>query len=54
MMTPGISLIAEHERRDRRTKSGDSLVGLTKHVDCEVGAAPRQAAAMTGDSCGVR
>jgi hypothetical protein len=33
MMKPRISLFAEHEREDRRTKIGDPLVGLTKHVD---------------------
>jgi len=33
MMKPRISLFAEHEREDRRSKIGDPLVGLTKHVD---------------------
>ncbi len=35
MRKPRISLFAEHEREDRRTKIGDPLVGLTKHVDFE-------------------
>src|SRR5471032_1175762 len=35
MMKPRISLLAEHEREDQRTKIGDPLVGLTKHVDFE-------------------
>ncbi|KQV49119.1 hypothetical protein ASE26_24135 [Duganella sp. Root198D2] len=35
MMKPRISLFAEHEREDRRSKIGDPLVGLTKHVDFE-------------------
>lgn len=35
MMKPRISLFAEHEREDRRTKIVDPLVGLTKHVDFE-------------------
>lgn len=34
-MKPRISLFAEHEREDRRTKIGAPLVGLTKHVDVE-------------------
>lgn len=45
MMTPRISLFAEHERADRRTKIGDPLVGLTKHVDFEALAAGIDAAA---------
>ena len=39
MMKPRISLFAEHEREDRRTKIGDPLVGLTKHADFEALAA---------------
>src|SRR5471032_3176318 len=39
MMKPRISLFAEHEREDRRTKIGDPLIGLTKHVDFEALAA---------------
>src|SRR5471030_2349736 len=39
MMKPRISLLAEHEREDRRTKIGDPLIGLTKHVDFEALAA---------------
>jgi IS5 family transposase len=39
MMKPRISLFAEHEREDRRTKLGDPLVGLAKHVDFEALAA---------------
>src|SRR5476651_1092215 len=39
MMKPPISLFAEHEREDRRTKIGDPLIGLTKHVDFEALAA---------------
>ncbi|WP_425254024.1 transposase [Janthinobacterium sp. NFX145] len=35
MMKPRISLFAEHEREHRRTKIGDPLVGLNKHVDFE-------------------
>jgi len=34
-MRPRISLFAEYEREDRRTKIGDPLVSLTKHVDFE-------------------
>lgn len=45
MMKPRISLFAEHEREDRRTKIGDPLVGLTKHVDIEALAASIDAAA---------
>lgn len=30
------SLVAEHAREDRRTKIGDPMAGLTKHVDFEV------------------
>lgn len=45
MMKPRISLFAEHEREDRRTKIGDPLVGLTKHVDFEALAAGINAAA---------
>src|SRR5476651_2748072 len=45
MMKPRISLFAEHEREDRRTKIGDPLVGLTKHVDFEALAAGIDAAA---------
>src|SRR5471030_2047705 len=54
MMKPRISLFAEHEREDRRTKIGDPLVGLTKHVDFEAlaagidGAAPRPSRAKGG------
>src|SRR5471032_2109539 len=54
MMKPRISLFAEHEREDRRTKIGDPLVGLTKHVDFEAlaagidGAAPRPSRAKCG------
>ena len=33
MMKPQISLCAEHEREDRRSKIGGPLVGLSKHVD---------------------
>ena len=39
MMKPRSSLFAEHEREDRRTKLGDPLVGLSKHVDFEALAA---------------
>lgn len=45
MMKPRISLFAEHECEDRRTKIGDPLVGLTKHVDFEALAAGIDAAA---------
>ena len=45
MMKPGISLFAEHEREDRRSKIGDPLVGLTKHVDFDALAASIDAAA---------
>jgi IS5 family transposase len=45
MMKPRISLFAEHEREDRRSKIGDPLVGLTKHVDFEALAATIDAAA---------
>jgi len=45
MMKPRISLFAEHEREDRRTKIGDPLVGLTKHVDFEALAAGVEVAA---------
>ena len=45
MMKPWISLFVEHEREDRRTKIGDPLVGLTKHVDFEALAAGIDAAA---------
>lgn len=54
VMKPRISLLAEHEREDRRTKNGDPAVGLTKHVDFEalaVGidvAAPRPSRAKDG------
>lgn len=41
MMKPRISLFVEHEREDLRTKIGDPLVGLTKHVDFETLAALR-------------
>ena len=47
MMKPWISLFVEHEREDRRTKIGDPLVGLTKHVDFEALAAGIDAAAPT-------
>jgi hypothetical protein len=33
MMKAQISLFSEHERENRRTKIGDPLMGLTKHVD---------------------
>jgi IS5 family transposase len=33
MMKPRISLFAEQERKDRRAKLGDPLVGLAEHVD---------------------
>ncbi len=33
MMMPKPSLFAEEERGDRRSKLGDPLVGLSKHVD---------------------
>ena len=33
MMKPRISLFAEHEREDRRTKLGDPLVGLAKLIE---------------------
>ncbi|WGG51761.1 hypothetical protein [Rugamonas sp. DEMB1] len=39
MMKPRISLFAEHEREDRRTKIGDPLVGMSKHMDFEALAA---------------
>ena len=39
MMKSRISLFAEHEREDRRTKIGDPLVGLAKQVDFEALAA---------------
>jgi IS5 family transposase len=45
MMKPRISLFAEHEREDRRTKIGDPLVGLTNHVDFDALAASIDAAA---------
>ena len=45
MIEPRISLFAEHEREDRRSKIGDPLVGLTKHVDFEALAASIDAAA---------
>ena len=45
MMKPRISLFAEHEREDRRSKIGDPLVGLTKHVDFDALAASVDAAA---------
>jgi IS5 family transposase len=45
MKTPRISLFAEHERQDRRTKIGDPLVGLTNHVDFEALALSIDAAA---------
>jgi transposase len=35
MMKPRISLFAEQEREDRRSKLGDPLVGLAEHVDFE-------------------
>lgn len=35
MMKPRVSLFAEQEREDRRSKIGDPLVGLNKHVDVE-------------------
>lgn len=44
-MKPRISLFAEHEREDRRSKIGDPLVGLTKHVDFDALAASIDAAA---------
>jgi len=37
MMKPRISLVAEHEREDRRTKIGDPLAGLTKHAEAIAG-----------------
>ena len=39
MMKPRISLFAEQERENRRTKLGDPLVGLAEHVDFEALAA---------------
>ena len=33
MMMPKPSLFAEEERGNRRSKLGDPLVGLSKHVD---------------------
>lgn len=45
MMKPRISLFAEHEREDRRSKIGDPLGGLTKDVDFEALAASIDAAA---------
>lgn len=33
MMMPKLSLFAEEERGSRRSKLGDPLVGLSKHVD---------------------
>jgi len=45
MMKPRVSLFAEHEREDRRTKIGDPLIGLSKHVDFEALAAGIDAAA---------
>ena len=45
MMKPRISLFAEHECEDRRTKLGDPLLGLTKHVNFEALAAGVDAAA---------
>ena len=44
-MKPRISLFAEHESQDQRSKIGDPLVGLTKHVDLEALAASIDAAA---------
>ena len=35
MMKPRISVFAEHEGEDRRTKISDPLVGFTKHGDFE-------------------
>lgn len=45
MMEPRISLFAEYEHEDRRTKISDPLVGLTKHVDFEALATSNDAAA---------
>ena len=45
MMKPRISLFAEQEREDRRTKLGDPLVGLAEHVDFAALAARIDAAA---------
>ena len=45
MMKPRISLFAEHEREDRRSKIGEPLVGLIKHVDFEALAASIDTAA---------
>lgn len=39
MMKPRISLFAEQEREDRRSKLGYLLVGLAEHVDSEALAA---------------
>ena len=44
-MKPRISMFAEHEREDRRSKIGDPLVGLSKHVDFDALAARVDAAA---------
>lgn len=38
-MKPRSSLFGEHEREDRRTKLGDPLLGLSKHVNFEALAA---------------
>lgn len=38
MTKPRISLFAEQEREDRRSKLGDPLVGLAVHVDFVFGA----------------
>lgn len=43
-MKPRISVFAEDEREDPRTKIGDTLIGLTKHVDSEALAAGIDAA----------
>lgn len=45
MMRPRISLFAEYRREDRRTKIGDPLIGLTKHVDFQTLVAAIDAAA---------
>jgi len=44
-MKPRISLFAEQEREDRRSKLSDPLVGLADHVDFEALAARIDAAA---------
>lgn len=44
-MKSRISLFAQHEREDCRSKIGDPLVGLTKHVDFDALAASIDAAA---------